>query len=417
MKTILKYHFFTLFLSLITIAHAQKEAPINWNSELETYKSQLETKHIDIYNKVSKELFISELAEIKERAKTQSDFKTIIDIMKLTKKIGDGHTAVSLHNFELKQYPFELMRIENKWRVIKTTKAQESIFKATLIAIDGKPISEVSKKIAEVAQFVENEYSEVVRTASYMTINELLYELNITKKKNEAVFTFVDENNKKIQLNIKAINQKESLNTVDYIELQPTIPQIKKPKNAKFDYLWYAPIQETNGVYIQFDSYPSFQEMQVFGEELVAYINANKFKNLVIDMRYNGGGDLYVGIVLAYALNLADTINWKNGVYVLTSNITFSAGTSNSALFKQLLNAKIVGQPTGSNPSGYQDMDSFELPTSKLVITYSKRHFKLSETITQGIQPDIPLNYQWNSLLKGIDSMLVWIVNDLKKNA
>jgi hypothetical protein len=128
-------------------------------------------------------------------------------------------------------------------------------------------------------------------------------------------------------------------------------------------------------------------------------------------MRNNGGGDLYVGVVLAYALNLADSIDWKNGVFVLTSTKTFSAGTSNAALFKQLLNAKLVGQPTGSNPNGYQDMDSFTLPSSKLVITYSKRLFRLSDKANMALQPDIIINQKENDLFNNIDTVLKVLIN------
>ena len=146
--------------------------------------------------------------------------------------------------------------------------------------------------------------------------------------------------------------------------------------------------------------------MQVFGEQLVTNIQENQIEQVIIDMRENGGGDLYVGTVLAYALNLADSIDWKNGVFVLTSHKTFSAATSNAALFKQLLNAKIVGQPTGSNPNGYQDMDSFTLPHSNLVITYSKRLFRLSNRENSALQPDLMINQTRDDLYKNVDSVL-----------
>ena len=115
-------------------------------------------------------------------------------------------------------------------------------------------------------------------------------------------------------------------------------------------------------------------------------------------------------MVLAYALNLADSIDWKNGVFVLTSNQTFSAATSNSALFQQLLNAKIVGQPTGSNPNGYQDMDSFMLPNSKLTITYSKRLFRLSNQENTALQPDTVINETLKDLFEGTDTVLKQLI-------
>jgi C-terminal processing protease CtpA/Prc len=145
----------------------------------------------------------------------------------------------------------------------------------------------------------------------------------------------------------------------------------------------------------------------------MGYISANQIKQVVIDMRHNGGGDLYVGVILAYALNLADSIDWENGVFVLTSNRTFSAGTSNAALFKQLLNAKIVGQPTGSNPNGYQDMDSFMLPGSKLTITYSKRLFRLSNQENTALQPDMIINQQEQHFLEGTDTVLKQLIERL----
>lgn len=85
---------------------------------------------------------------------------------------------------------------------------------------------------------------------------------------------------------------------------------------------------------------------------------------MVIDFRGNGGGDFFVGLTLAYYLNLADSIDWRSGVYVLTDKYTFSAGVSNAAQYRQILNARIVGEPTGGNPVGYQDMGSFILPNS-----------------------------------------------------
>lgn len=77
---------------------------------------------------------------------------------------------------------------------------------------------------------------------------------------------------------------------------------------------------------------------------------------------------------------------------------------------KQLLNAKVVVEPTSSNPNGYQDMDDFILPNSKLVMTYSKRLFRLSNQVNTALQPDIIINQKKSDLLQNNDTVLVEVL-------
>lgn len=207
-------------------------------------------------------------------------------------------------------------------------------------------------------------------------ISELLYGLNLTNNKFDAVFSFLDDNKKRTELTLKAINSNDYYENVEFKTLEIVIPEIEKPIDLKQDYLWFSPIKTTEAIYIKFESYPSFEDMEKFGESVLNYINKNNIKQIVIDLRNNRGGDFFVGTFLAYYLNLADSIDWKSGVYVLTDKVTFSTATSNASQFRQMLNAKIVGEPTGSNPTGYQDMGQFKLPNSGMIVTYSKRLFR-----------------------------------------
>ena len=412
-QKVLIYFLMYVLASLANTLFAQSKVDIDWKKDLSIYKASLEEKHINLYHSITEEEFAKDWNRIYDSVAVLNDFDITVRLMRLTRRINDGHTAVSLRNVPLHRFPFEVEYIDNHWRVVKASKVYEDLLKLTLAGIDGVPIEKIASKVAKVAQFVENKYSQVIRTGSYMNISELLFALGIIQNQQKAVFTFVDPNNKEVKLTLEALDEAVYNKTTDFVHVSSRIPEITIPKNAKYPYLWYVPIDGTEAVYINFESYPTFEDMQGFGEELVGYISANQIKQVVIDMRHNGGGDLYVGVVLAYALNLADSINWENGVFVLTSNRTFSAGTSNAALFKQLLNAKIVGQPTGSNPNGYQDMDSFMLPGSKLTITYSKRLFRLSNQKNTALQPDMVINQQEQHFMEGTDTVLKQLIERL----
>ncbi len=411
MKTILAMVIFILFSVKGYSQQLSKEA---WLEDLAAYRSGLEEKHIDLFNKLSRTEFETDLANIRAEVGDKPDFEAVIDLMRLTRKIGDGHTAVSLRNLNTHSFPFVVQNFDGHFKIIAVSQRYSHLLGEELTEINQRPIEEVAEKIGEVAQFVENENSLQTRTSQYLTNAELLYGLGIISEKATAVFTFQDEAGKKTSEDLVALN-KADYNEAEFKRIKIGVPEIEVPANPALKNFWYAPVSGASALYIHFESYPKYEEMITVAEEMVGYIYQQNIQKLVIDLRNNGGGDLYVGLVLANALNVADPVDWKSGVYVLCDNVTFSAATSNTALFRELLNAKIVGEATGSNPTGYQDMDTFELPNSKLIICYSKRLFRIQETASSGVQPDVSLKYEWESFSKGKDNMLEWVISDIEK--
>jgi hypothetical protein len=363
---------------------------------------------------ISKVEFEKEIQQIKSTLNKNSDVEVIIDLMRLTRKIGDGHTAFSLRGVETHLFPIEIYNVNEQWRVVKTTNRHKNLLGKIVTKIDGKSIHKIAEEVSKIAQYVENEQSQIIRTGEYLMISELLFGLHLTNNEYKAEFSFLNDNDIESNVLLNAINNKDYYENTTFETLEILIPEIQKPLNSKHDYLWFNSIRDTKGIYIKFESYPSFEDMEKFGESVLNYVNENQIKQVVIDLRNNGGGDFFVGTFLAYYLNLADSIDWKSGVYVLTDKVTFSAGTSNASQFRQILNAKIIGEPTGSNPTGYQDMGQFTLPNSGMIVTYSKRLFRFQDKGTQGVQPDVLIEYDWKSYSKGIDNMMEWVINDIK---
>lgn len=386
-----------------------------WTKDIDFYKTNLEDKHIDLYNSISKVEFEKEIQHIKSTLNNKSDVDVIIDLMRLTRKIGDGHTAFSLRGVETHLFPIEIYNVNGQWRVVKVTKAYKNLLGKIVTTIDGQPVNKIAEEVSNIAQYIENKQSEIIRTGEYMMISELLFGLKLTKDEFKAEFTFLDDSGEESTASLHSINNNDYYSNTEFVSYQTSIPETKKPIDSKHDFLWFSPIRNTSGIYIKFESYPAFEDMEMFGESVLKHINENQIRQVVIDLRNNGGGDFFVGVFLAYYLNLADSIDWKSGVYVLTDKVTFSAATSNASQFRQILNAKIIGEPTGSNPTGYQDMGQFSLPNSGMVVTFSKRLFRFQDTATQGVKPDVLIEYDWKSFSKGIDNMMEWVINDLRK--
>lgn len=140
----------TLFILFISInAHSQAVDSKSWIEDIDFYQTNLEKYHIDLYNNITKVEFEQDLEQIKSNLNNTTERDVIISLMRLTRKIGDGHTAFSLRNIETHLFPVEIYKIEKKWRVIKTTDKHKEILGKELIAIDGKTIKKLKMKLVK----------------------------------------------------------------------------------------------------------------------------------------------------------------------------------------------------------------------------------------------------------------------------
>jgi hypothetical protein len=109
----------------------------------------------------------------------------------------------------------------------------------------------------------------------------------------------------------------------------------------------------------------------------------------------------------------ADSLDWQSGGYVLINNTTYSAAMSNAAQFSRLLNARLVGEPTGAKPKGFRDLGEFTLPNSNWVVTYSKRYYDFTGSDDDALYPTIPINVRLEDYLAKNDVALNWVLEQV----
>lgn len=153
-------------------------------------------------------------------------------------------------------------------------------------------------------------------------------------------------------------------------------------------------------------------------------IAANKIKNVIVDLRGNGGGNSLVGNKFIEYLPVEKYQSWDcfvrsgdslirninivnqndnqkakeenllftGNLYVLTNINTYSAAMDFAMLVKDNNLGVLVGETSGNNPNSYGDVLSFQLPYSRLYLGVSfKRWFRVDKS--KGTEPLIP-DYQ-----------------------
>lgn len=187
---------------------------------------------------------------------------------------------------------------------------------------------------------------------------------------------------------------------------------------------------------MNFDACVDVKGMQVFADSMFTTLREQGIRDLIIDVRYNGGGNSQVGDVLlkyiapkpfaqygktlvrvtpkTIALTgnryekpdthlypespasrhepLPEAQRFAGNVYLLTSHTTFSSASSFAWAFKEAGCGTVIGEETGGMSVHYGDVIGFRLPNSGLAVNVSHKRFWLpdaDENDIHGVIPDI----------------------------
>jgi hypothetical protein len=382
-----------------------------WGEDIDVLQRELEARHINLYHSTSKEAFSTQLAAIKNQLPELSQAQLIVELMRSVKMIGDGHTQLSYWGGPHHRFPLEFKLFASDLRVIATDSTHKNILGMRLHSINEVPVVDLVAKVKPILMGVENVWSEMHQLASTLPVAEVLLGLDIIDNTETARFAFIDDQGKVTHVNLQSLPS-EKFQSAVVESLEPPLPAGFTLDN-KIDGLTLYLNKNRRVAYLDFDHYPSFSSMQNFAGSLKNIFSKEGVRYVIIDFRQNGGGDFFVGLALAWGLIVIDSLDWQNGFYVLTSGNTFSAAMSNAAQYRQILNATLVGEPTGANPVGYQDADTFVLPNSGWKVMYSKRYYLFQESSSEGVQPDVLLAPDWQQFRAGTDNQLQWILNKI----
>ena len=88
---------------------------------------------------------------------------------------------------------------------------------------------------------------------------------------------------------------------------------------------------------------------------------------------------------------------------------------SNTVQFKQILNARIFGMPTGGDPNQFSESYRFILPNSKRKLSVSKRYYPFLFEETDAVYPDVLIETSWLDYQQGNDSVLSAVLAEIEK--
>ncbi|HEY7772922.1 MAG TPA: hypothetical protein VIC26_07060, partial [Marinagarivorans sp.] len=174
-----------------------------WQQDLDFYRTELHKKHIDLFHKIDKVDFDDYLKKLKSSLPVLTEEQVWVELMRLTQRVGDGHTSMPLWQQETQNLPFEVAFFQGKVHVTAAPKEYEALLGSELLTINGELVSTVAKAVSELVPFRENAYSSTVRTAQYLLNAQVLIGLGVIAGGSDIPLSFQTDE-KKVYLKTRA---------------------------------------------------------------------------------------------------------------------------------------------------------------------------------------------------------------------
>ncbi|OSY87501.1 hypothetical protein WH52_11590 [Tenacibaculum holothuriorum] len=373
-----------LILSLLSFFQLSAQENITtkqWQQDVRFLKKTVNEKYPFLFKKVTADDFNASADELYKQIPKLQEHEVIVGLSRLVSLFKYGHSYVSFHQkpFEFSGLPFRIYQFNDGVYIQGTHKNYPKAVGAKVIAVEGKPISEVLKAIEPTVEAENSQYFKAygINNIRYPEIlhaqgitDNLQSTITLTLEKNGRQFQqsfIVLPNKKRIPLTYRFVQQKN-----DWLSARN---QDKTPlylKNLDKIYFYeYLPKQKA--VYVRHSRIrdDKSESIEAFYKRVFEFIENNDVEKLILDVRLNGGGNNYLLKPIITGIIETKKINQEGKLFVILGRNTFSACQNLVNRLDSYTNAIFVGEPTSENVNFYGDASAVELPNSKLKVQLS----------------------------------------------
>lgn len=391
-----------LLICISTACFSQSLTKSDFIEDLEYLKKTLPTRHTNLFAKIDSPTFVKKIDAIEAKAGSLDYESFSAALFKLTVAIADEHTFIERQFTKILPIQFDLFK-EGLF-VTGIDSANKALVNSRLIAINNQPISKVIALFKEVVQSENQSYFDD-HLLHYINNPAFLKGLGILNSDEEAEFTLIDQDNKQVKIKLNAIEGKSLANVKLALGTNALLSQQKKGNywfnydaGKKLMYFNYTKCREEEG-----------NPFSKFNEELFAAINQYKPEKIVLDLRYNSGGNS--GILDPFIEQIKQSyLNQKEKFFVLIGRTTFSSAVMNAVELKRNSNAVFIGEPTSGNINHYGEVRGFSLPKSKIVVAYSTKYWENWKGKKGPLTPDVKVDYSVRNYIAGNDEALLQVI-------
>ena len=381
-----------LSLSTLLLAATGDAADVRaaaWRQDLDTLRIELAARDLS-FTPATRARFQSAVTRLRERVDVLDDDAIIVGMARAVALAGNAHTRVYMlrNRTRLRRYPVRVYWLGNSLYVVRARPDLRALLGARIEAIDGRPIDALRRLVAPL--FAGNASWRDYMSTYLLTSPEILHGLGVVRDSGEARFTFRLPSGARIERRLEPSPlERVEQPTEAWWDLSPLHPgrfgpwehalaadstRLPRYLSRPRDYYWFERIPELNAIYFQFNrstNAPGGEDLASYTERLLHELSDRPPRMLVIDLRFNTGGDLTLADSLFRGIASLQLARERGRLYVITGRSTFSAGITHVAEMRQWTRAIIVGERVGDGLDMWSEGGNFVLPNCGITIHYA----------------------------------------------
>ena len=334
------------------------------------------------------------------RSPTLSDAQIVVGLFEIVAALRDGHSSIAFQqtDYPLRYYPLYFYPFSDGLYLIQAAPEYADWVGARLVKIGTTDAAQVTQQLEPLAPR-DNDFSGLVTLPMRLSNADALLGTGILTDADTAAYVLERPDGE--QVTLKPTPELFS----DFsrsIPVQWRLPQAAMPLalSRVDEAFWWTALNDGQALYVQYNQVvsrnsQSGKTIAAFRDELDDALAGGTFRRVILDLRYNAGGDINTARPLRTFFSGNDWFQQPGNLIVLTGRNTFSAGVVFSLWLEHDAAPVFMGEPTGGRPLMFENAREITLPNSHLhgqIATHARRDFPddTRETITP--QVGVPLS-------------------------
>lgn len=362
--------------------------------------------HPNPFWRQSEAAFDASLAAAPARLATLDDADARAEVMRLTSQI-DGHSGVYLGEVGFHLYAIHLYDFDGQFVVIAA--ADPALVGATVLSIGEMPVAAAAKAVAAYSPF-DNAATIRLIVPTLLTTPEVLHAAGVIDATEAPKYTVRRTDGTEQRIDPDQLSWDEFLADdprpigMTKIATVPALARVDEP-------FWAAMLDAGRTLYVQYNDVVHVSgstSITEFAAEVDATLEAGGVSRVVVDLRYNPGGDTDEYDPFLRVLTTSPTLQRPGALVVLIGRQTFSAAVLFAAELDRRTDVVFVGEPTGGRPNLYANPRRLTLPNSGIIVNVSSTYFDVGgpADTRDAITPEIAVAAGPDDLLAGRDPVL-----------